>query len=630
MSEKDIARQVEGAKEAAEAKSQARAGQSGKARRMTKRRVNFPFKVENGQLWRELEIDGPDGEPRKKWVPFGTEINVLARTRNHDGEDHGRLLEVIDGDGVPHIWAMPASLMAGETKALAGRLMDMGWEPLPGAGARWRARAFDSLLEYLLGADPKERVRSVSTVGWHGSTFVLPDETFGGSADGERVILQNGERIEHAFKVAGSVADWRETVAARAEGNSRLLLAISSAFAAPLLSLTGDDGGGFHFRGASSSGKSTTLVVAGSVWGGGEPRGYVQSWRATDNALEGLATLHNGALLCLDELSQVDSFSAGASAYMLGNGFGKARAGREGQTRKGAEWRLLFLSTGEMGLADKIKESGKRIAAGMEVRVIDLPADAGARMGLFEDIHGVDDPASFSKLLKDASGRSYGMPARAFLSRLVSDMSSARESVAELRRAFVDTVLPQEPDGQVRRVADRFALVAVAGELATRFGITGWSEGAAIEAAQRCFSDWLLERGGSGAGEVADAVERLRRVIEADGHSRFLPWWPDPRTVIRTNALGYVKRADETQPDVPPVYFFHGSGLKEILTGLDIKRIVEALGDMGILARHETAGSVALNKVYKVPYEKASKRLYEINLAALMGDAAASDGAGDE
>ncbi len=80
----------------------------------------------------------------------------------------------------------------------------------------------------------------------------------------------------------------------------------------------------------------------------------------------------------LDELSQVEPRAAGAAAYMLANGKGKARAGREGHARRAHEWRLIFLSTGEIALSDKIKEGGGQIAAGMEVRVIDLRADAGA------------------------------------------------------------------------------------------------------------------------------------------------------------------------------------------------------------------------------------------------------------
>lgn len=225
-------------------------------------------------------------------------------------------------------------------------------------------------------------LRCFIRVGWHGETYVLPDGPIGAAEGGEQVIMQTTETPDHAFNVAGSLAEWQAAVAGPALGNSRLVLAIAAGFAAPMLALAGDDGGGFHFRGASSSGKSTALVVAGSVWGGGGTRGFVRQWRATDNALESVASLSCDNLLCLDELSQVDAKAAGSAAYMLANGKGKARAGREGQARKMLEWRVLFLSIGEIALEDKIKEGGGRIAAGMEVRVIDLRADASAGMGI--------------------------------------------------------------------------------------------------------------------------------------------------------------------------------------------------------------------------------------------------------
>ncbi len=51
-----------------------------------------------------------------------------------------------------------------------------------------------------------------------------------------------------------------------------------------------------------STGKSTVLRVASSVWGGFD---YLQSWRATSNGLEGIAAAHNDSLLCLDEIGEI-------------------------------------------------------------------------------------------------------------------------------------------------------------------------------------------------------------------------------------------------------------------------------------------------------------------------------------
>lgn len=73
------------------------------------------------------------------------------------------------------------------------------------------------------------------------------------------------------------------------------------------------ESGGFHFRGSSSSGKTTALHLAASVFG--QPSRYIRLWRTTANGLEGLAALHNDSLLILDELSQADPKEAGEAAY---------------------------------------------------------------------------------------------------------------------------------------------------------------------------------------------------------------------------------------------------------------------------------------------------------------------------
>lgn len=70
-------------------------------------------------------------------------------------------------------------------------------------------------------------------------------------------------------------------------------------------------------------------------------------------------------------------------------------------------------------------------------------------------------------------------------------------------------MLPEGASGQVRRVARQFALIAYAGELATKHGITGWKEGDATAAAKECFDLWVDDFGG------ADGKREHRQVLEA-------------------------------------------------------------------------------------------------------------------
>ena len=56
----------------------------------------------------------------------------------------------------------------------------------------------------------------------------------------------------------------------------------------------------------------------------------------------------------------------------------------------------MVLSTGEKGLADKIAEEGGKVQAGQAVRLIDVPADAGKGLGIFENLHSHESPSAFA------------------------------------------------------------------------------------------------------------------------------------------------------------------------------------------------------------------------------------------
>ncbi|ECI4618952.1 alkaline-shock protein, partial [Salmonella enterica subsp. enterica] len=166
------------------------------------------------------------------------------------------------------------------------------------------------------------------------------------------------------FRVSGTSEDWRENIGRYCINNARLAFAVSLAFAAPLLKLVGIGGGGYHLKGESTDGKTTTMKVAASVCGGTD---FWHTWRATGNALEGTASRRNDATLMLDEIREVDGREAGNIAYMLANGQGKARARTDGSVRETNRWNLLFLSTGELSLVEHAASAGERTYAGVEV-----------------------------------------------------------------------------------------------------------------------------------------------------------------------------------------------------------------------------------------------------------------------
>jgi putative DNA primase/helicase len=473
-----------------------------------------PFTVSDSGVWHAgFDQNGKSKPP--EWIC--SRIEVTALTREADGGSWGYLLHFADPLNIAKQWAMPGRLLAGDGGELRGVLLGMGLR----IATSPRARGL--LTQYLQTRDPKEYAICTDKIGWHGHAYVLPNQSIGG--DGERIVFQSDSPIENTFRCKGTLEQWRDRVAKLCAGNSRLVFAVACAFAGPLLRVVGMESGGFHYRGDSSSGKTTALKLAASVYGGPS---YLQRWRSTDNALESTAAQHNDCLLILDELAQLDPKAAGECALMLANETGKVRATRTGTTRARQTWRLLFLSAGELGLADHMAEGMKRIRPGQEVRMADIPSDANMELGAFEELHKHADGASFAKEITRQAQAVYGTPGRAWLEWLTTQASTDAEALKASIRSESDGIsarlLPKNSSGQVERVAARFVLVGAAGELATAAGLTGWRPGESEQAACTCFAAWLAARGGKGNGEVLAMLRQVLRFLEQHGDGKFT-WW---------------------------------------------------------------------------------------------------------
>ncbi|WP_082501344.1 DUF927 domain-containing protein [Methylobacterium sp. Leaf88] len=538
-------------------------------------------------------------------------IEILGRARDIAGRGWGLLLHWRDGDGRRHEWVMPQALAHTDGNRIVQHLADGGLEI--GSGPRVRAM----LVAYLAAANPERRITIVGRTGWHelphGRVFVLPDRTI--PADGLDVVLQAGEAGHAAFSRSGTLEGWQSGVARPAQDHARLAFVVSASLAGPLLTLADVEGGGFNLFGASSRGKSTALQVAASAWGRGGTPGFVASWRSTANGLEGTAALHADTLLVLDELGQASSQAAGEAAYLLANGIGKARASRTGEVRTPAQWRVLFLSSGEDSLAAKLMEddTGRRPKGGQAVRIVDLPADAGHGCGIFDVLpstsaEGEDAGRTLADALKTAAVRDFGHAGPAFIAALIAaELDNVRGQIRDIGAAFVQRAVPAGADGQVARVAARFALVAAGGELATRLKIVPWSEGRAIAATHRLFEDWLRTRGGTGAAETGSGISQVRQFLEAHGESRFEPIDTDLVRPVH-NRVGFVRgRGEDRHWLVLPETW-----RSEVARGYDPGALIRALAERGmaLLGEPDGRGSTKLQRKERSPL--GNRRFYVV------------------
>jgi putative DNA primase/helicase len=539
------------------------------------------YKIEDGTLYRMND----DAE-----IAICDPLYVESLARDANGDNWGRLLSWCDADGGWHEWAMPNSMLAGDGADYRRILLSQG------LGIRGGKKAQNALHDYILTAKPPTRAISVSMVGWCGNRYVALDGTVYGDGN-DKVLLQVAgtlPKIEHI----GTLQGWQDHVARYATGNSRLVFALSSAFAGVMLYPSNEGSGGFHFAGGSSTGKTTTLRLASSAWG--VP---LRSWRTTDNAAESWARGANDGFLAIDELGQIDGRAADAMAYMLGNGQTKGRASRDGIAKDTAEFRLLFLSTGEIGLADKLKEGGRKAKAGQTVRMIEISADAGAGMGIFENLHGFESADVFAKYLARVAQEYRGTAVPAFLQKVTAEsFDTLQSAMSTLTTTWMQEYCPNGIDGQVTRVARRFALVAVVGELAASWGILPWPDQEASKAAARCFKDWLKERGGVGSYEIHEGLQAIITFIERYSQSRFADFDSPDISKINDRAGFRRKNGNEWEYMIFPETF-----KVEILGGSkNLSSILRAAADAGLI---EKDGEGKNTKSITLP-ELGKKRMY--------------------
>ena len=522
----------------------------------------------NGVYWQERCAEGD--EPKAP-IRLCSPLIVVAETRDDAQSEWGRLLVWEDNDKHEHQWACPVELLAAsDTGDFRRSIMRNG---LPFVSSNGKAR--QKLVDYVLGFKPQspDRVRCVTKTGWYGNRYVLSHRVFGKNA-GEGVIYQ-GAAISD-FASAGTLADWQREVSARAVGNSRMLFAIACSFAGPLVDMANESGGGFQFTGETSKGKTSTLIdPAASVWG--HPERFAKKWRTTANGLEGLCLSRNDSTLILDDLGQANARESGQAAYLIANGQGKARMLKEGGNRPLSTWKTLLLSSGEIDLAQFMAEAGNVPRGGQVARLPSIPADAGAGHYVLENLHDQPDGRQFADTMKAVSRQCYGTAGEAFIEKL-TDPAILKEIQESIREGITEIVkLMRVPEGaapEVGRVAARFALVAFAGELATRLGVTGWPQGAAFKAVIRCFNDWLTDAGGGLGADEKALFAQVSSFLQSHGASRF-----PPHDITEEDLRRVLNRAGFSFNDNGNIYYWAESGTftKELCKGFNAKAAAKTL-----------------------------------------------------
>ena len=420
------------------------------------------------------------------------------------------------------------------------------------------------LADYLQKDGSQTAFTITDRTGWNGEAYILA----GGeavNADGTNILYNGDTSQKDGYTEKGSLKEWQEQAARYAENNSRLCLALGLSLAAPFLALLNEEGGGFHLAGNSSKGKTTAARLALSVWG--DPAATMGNWDTTSLGLQNVALARNDGLLVLDEIGQsTDPRKIPQMVYSVINGVSKTQGAKDGGNRRQKTWRNLILSTGEINPESLIGDRAQW-KAGNHVRLPDIQAEA--RYGIFDTLHGFADGANLSEHIKQATAKQRGTAGRALIRQILKDGKEAAAQAVEARRAqFLETLPPME--GQARRIARRFALLAAVLEYAAP--ITGMRQGAGEAGVKQCFNEWL-EENGTGNREDRRIIEQVTAFMDVNALSmRFSDW--NAQTVNQHHA-GYRKQEGSIDEYwIIPVTFEN-----EVCKGYSQRKVCEVLHD---------------------------------------------------
>src|SRR5690606_28659531 len=135
-------------------------------------------------------------------------------------------------------------------------------------------------------------------------------------------------------------------------------------------------------------------------------------------------------------------------------------------------------------LATIMAMAGQQAQAGQEIRLVEV--EGVRRYGCWDNLHGRLSGAELSGALKVASITAYGQLGPEFVRRLID--SGKAGDLPQALRALTNK-FNAEP-GQEGRVAERFAIVALALEMAAKWGLVPLSKGEAVAAMVELFKGW--------------------------------------------------------------------------------------------------------------------------------------------
>lgn len=396
------------------------------------------FGIGEKGLYVECRV-GKKGVTQWQWVC--SSIEVIACTRYKEGGGWGRMVRFADLDGCMYTKEISMEALLTKSHKCFALLADWGLRINTKRSIR------QSLLDYIQDAPVRERTRLVDKTGWHGEYFILP-----GAAVPEegQVCLKQEINQSPFYQVQGSLEEWQEKVAKRAQESSALMLALASAFTAPLLADMGEITSGFHIIEDETMEKSSILATAASVWGN---PAFMATWDDLKQHPQHAQQQYNHTLLCVSTLAPSQRKDAHCIA-----------------SKQMADTRTAYMLLTSGVSPWNVAGTGEESAA----YIYDISAK------------GMEIPYMHSN-----THCYYGTASRAFLAKYAEyGKHRVQSTIEQEKKDFLNRYAEDITDPAIQLAAQRFALVAASGELAVKWGILPYAPSQLSKEIAVCFKAW--------------------------------------------------------------------------------------------------------------------------------------------
>lgn len=370
--------------------------------------------------------------------------------------------------------------------------------------------------------------------------------------------------LSKTLTVSGDFEIWQNVIAAISEFPS-VMIVLYAALVPPLLEVLGLPNFVVDLSGVTSTGKTTALMVAASVWGNPDTRSshsLIGNWDSTRVFIERRSAIFNGLPFILDDTKQAKyPADVGKVIYDVSSGQSRGRGSKTG-IQQMTTTRTVLITSGEAPAVSFTQDGGTR------ARTITL---WGQPFGETTAATG-----TLVNKLRDGILENYGHLGPRFVSEIVrrsAEHNAWKQRLKQIRQSYQER-LGDNP--LANRLSEYWAIISMIGELVHEWRLLPWEFTDPIE---KLWDKLASET--EGADRATAALEYV--LSWANAHRSEFYWQQKTggeRQYGSSPAVGWGGRWDKEE-SARPAFFPHK--LKEILFegGFEPDAILRIWGDRG-------------------------------------------------